>query len=347
MIPAFLSRIKNILFIQLFRTGKVSVILLSGILITGLVSCDSFKQSPPQSTSSAPSIVVPEFHADSAYEFVKKQCDFGPRVPNTKAHAACADFLVEKFKTYTPDVIVQSAQVKTWDGVVLNMKNIIAVFNPELKQRILLFAHWDTRPWADQDTVNPDKPNLGADDGASGVGVLLEVARHLAAHSAPVGIDIVLFDAEDWGQKGGGPGSEDTYALGAQYWVKNPHQPAYQANYGILLDMVGSKGAQFRREGFSQQYAPYVLDKVWKAGHRLGYSEYFLFQEGGYVTDDHVYVNRMGIPSIDIINGSTATRHGFGAHWHTHADNMEVIDRNTLKAVGQTLLEVIYKEASL
>ncbi len=285
---------------------------------------------------------LPDFNADSAYAFVKAQCDFGPRVPNTKAHIACGDYLIAKMKEWCDTVIVQAGTVMAYDNTRLNFRNVISSFNPKLGNRILLFAHWDTRPWSDQDTSKPKEPSLGADDGASGVGVLMEVARQLKINKPSVGVDIIFFDAEDWGKEGGGPGSEDTYALGTQYWVNKPHVSNYTADYGILLDMVGAAGARFRKEGLSRTEAGFVVENVWKIASRLGYSGYFLYEDGGWVTDDHVYVNKKNIPSIDIIHSAPGTPSGFAPHWHTHKDNMDVIDRSTLKAVGQTLMGVVY-----
>jgi len=292
-------------------------------------------------------VTVPNFNEDSAFAFVKAQCDFGPRVPGTAAHKNCADYLVALLKKYTPSVMVQNGNVRTYDGVSLDLKNIIASFNPSNKQRVLLFAHWDTRPWADHGTDSRSEPNLGADDGASGVGVLLEIARQFSIQAPAVGVDIIFFDVEDWGKSGGGAESEDSYCLGTQYWTKNLHVPGYIANYGILLDMVGGRNSKFRMEGNSKQFAPYVLDKVWKTGINLGYSSYFLFQDGGWITDDHIYVNRINIPSIDIIASDAGSSSGFPAHWHTHEDNMDVIDKATLKAVGQTVLHVVYSEQGI
>lgn len=287
---------------------------------------------------------VSEFNSDSAFLFVKTQIDFGPRVPNTKAAVNCGDYLIQQMKRWADTVIVQKGIVTAYDGTKLKFRNIISSFNPESKTRILLFAHWDTRPWSDQDSVDKDKPSLGADDGASGVAVLMEMARQYSMSKPKVGVDLAFFDAEDWGKEGGGPESEDSYALGTQYWAKNLHVKNYSANYGILLDMVGGKDAQFRFEGLSYERARSVVEKVWQAANNLGYSNYFLNQDGGWVTDDHVYVNNIGIPSIDIIHSNTGSRSGFASHWHTHNDNLAVIDKNTLRAVGQTLLKVVAEE---
>lgn len=315
--------------------------------IYGCSSCNTDKSKTETVNTNKPETVVlqvPQFNADSAYDFIQKQCDFGPRVPNTKSHDACAAYLIEKIKAYTPNVIVQKGVVTTFDKVKLNIQNIIATFNPESKNRILLFAHWDTRPWADQDTINPDKPFLAADDAGSGVGILLEVARQLSLHNQPIGIDIAFFDAEDWGAKNSFGENEDSYALGTQYWAKNPHVDKYTANFGVLLDMTGARNAKFMMEGNSMHFAPDFVKKIWDTANRSGFSDYFPYIKGGSITDDHLYVNQIiNIPSVDIINTLPDGR--FASHWHTHRDNMDVIDRNTLRAVGQTLLEVIYNES--
>jgi hypothetical protein len=307
------------------------------------VSCGNEKKQEQQQTEiKLPAL--PDFNADSAYAFVKAQCDFGPRVPNTAAHVACGDYLIGKMKQWSDTVYVQSGILNAYDNSRLKFRNIIATFNQTATRRILLFAHWDTRPWADQDTVDSNKPPLGADDGASGVGILMEIARQLHAMKPQIGIDIAFFDAEDWGKKGGGDEAEDSYALGTQFWAKKPHVANYMADYGILLDMTGARNAHFRKEGLSKTQAGFVVDKVWGTANKLGFSSYFLYEDGGWVTDDHVYVNKINIPAIDIINSDPGTRSGFASHWHRHADNMDVIDRNTLRSVGQTLLGVIFWE---
>ena len=325
------------------RKNKYKKILIIGILpfFLSFYGCNE-KKTQRQEQKQIELPTLPEFNADSAYAFVKAQTDFGPRVPNSKAHIDCGDYLINKMNSWCDTVVIQSGTLTAFDNTKLNFRNIISSFNPQSKRRILLFAHWDTRPWSDQDTINKDKPSLGADDGASGVAVLMEIARQLQNNKQDIGIDIAFFDAEDWGMEGGGPGAEDSYALGTQYWAKKPHVNNYTADFGILLDMVGSKGAQFRKEGQSRTEAGFVIDKVWQMATRLGFSGYFLYEDGGWVTDDHVYVNEINIPSIDIIYSTPGTKSGFAPHWHTHADNMDVIDRNTLKAVGQTLLGVVY-----
>jgi len=295
--------------------------------------------------------VSPEFNADSAYLFVKKQVSFGPRVPNSDAHAACGDYLAERLKSFGANVKEQKADLKAYNGTILKSRNIIASFGEDKKDRLLLFAHWDTRPFADHDSDerNHRNPLDGANDGASGVGVLLEIARNIQNREPSLGIDIILFDAEDYGtpefDRGLISSSDDTWCLGSQYWSKNPHTPNYKARFGILLDMVGAHDAVFHKEYFSKQYAGGIVEKVWRTARNLGYGKYFVDKNGGAITDDHVPVNRnMKIPSIDIIQFDPDTPTGFGHYWHTVNDNMSVISKETLKAVGQTVLEIVYLE---
>lgn len=330
---------------------RISMRKYSAPLFLLLLFISACTQEPKKETSveTLPERIfsVPSFNADSAYSYVKTQVDFGPRVPLTKAHANCAEYLTAQLKKYADSVIVQTGIVTTFDGKKLNLKNIIAQFSPQQKRRVLLCAHWDTRPWADSDTARKSEPIDGANDGASGVAVLLEIARQLKQSKPAIGIDIIMLDAEDYGQPDDSPleRMQNSYALGSQYWAKNPHLPGYYAEYGILFDMVGAKNAVFAQERYSLQYAPSVVRKIWDTANQIGYSDYFPFREGGLVTDDHYYINTIAnIPCIDIIQHDPTTRSGFGNYWHTRRDNMSIIDANTLKAVGQTVLQVIYSE---
>ena len=289
----------------------------------------------------------PEFDAASAYGFIKKQVEFGPRVPGTPAHTACAGWYVKTLKEWTPDVIVQEFKARAFDGRPLDGKNVIASFDPDKKDRILLCAHWDSRPFADHDAdpANHFKPVMGANDGASGVGVLLEIARCLAARKPALGVDILLLDLEDFGEHANWRGNApDSWGLGSQYWSKNPHKPGYQARFGVLLDMVGGAGAVFPEEGTSLSYAPAVVKKVWDTARGLGLGKYFLETESDSLIDDHVYINRYArIPTVDIIDYDSA-RGGFPSSWHTVGDTLDKIDRETLAAVGRTVLAVVTQE---
>ena len=289
-------------------------------------------------------VAVPAFNADSAYQYVKAQVAFGPRVPNTRQHDLCGDYLIKTLKDLGWEVNVQSFEAKAFDGTSLKLRNIMASINPKAGQRILLAAHWDTRPFADQDSVNKKKPIDGANDGGSGVGILLEIARavSVAKEKPELGIDLMLFDGEDYGAPDDFQGDHnDTYCLGSQYWSKNKGN--YSAYFGVLLDMVGAKDATFAKEGVSMKYAPSVVNMVWNTAASLGYSKFFINKNVGSITDDHTYVNTIAqIPMIDIIEYNLKSDVYFGDYWHTHNDNMSVIDPASLKAVGHTLLEVIY-----
>ena len=292
----------------------------------------------------------PAFNADSAYVFTQVQCNFGPRAMNTEAHDRCGEWIIHKFKQYGCKVKSQKADLRGYDGTILHSRNIMASYKPELTTRILLCAHWDTRPWADNDpdSTNWRKPFPGANDGASGVAVMLEIARLLQLdNSLNIGVDFVCFDAEDWGTPQWLNQEEhgDTWALGAQYFAAN--LPAgYEARYGILLDMVGGQGARFYREGISQRFAPEIVKKVWRAARTAGFGSYFPKTDGGTITDDHVPLNQVArIPTIDIIPFyPDCEQSAFGPTWHTMADDMEHIDRAPLKAVGQTVIQTLFTE---
>ncbi|HEY8401675.1 MAG TPA: M28 family peptidase [Cytophagaceae bacterium] len=314
-------------------------------------SCKEEKKKETTTTTEKPVVNVnlPVFNADSAYEYVAAQVRFGPRVPNTPAHRKCGDYLVAKLNQAGAKVYEQEFQARAFNGNNLNLRNIIAEFNPDASKRIIIAAHWDTRPFADQDTINKNKPIDGANDGGSGVGVILELARVLKDHhkDLPFGIDFILFDGEDYGRPSDyeGEGGADTWCLGSQYWSKNKHKSNYAAYYGILLDMVGAKNAKFAMEGTSRYYAPSVVNKVWGIANSLGYSKHFIYEHSPDIIDDHLYVNRIAkIPMIDIIEYDMSDNNYFGSYWHTHDDNMDVIDKSTLKAVGHTLIAVLYNE---
>jgi hypothetical protein len=253
-------------------------------------------------------------------------------------------------RSYTTAVEVQSFKARAYNGKVLRGKNIIASFNPENKKRILLCAHWDSRPYADHDpeSKNHNTPIDGANDGASGIGVLIEMARNFSQQLPSIGVDIIFFDLEDYGppQDAQNYGGEDHWGLGSQFWSNNPHKANYRARYGILLDMVGVKDATFLQEGFSMMYAPSKVKKVWNVAARMGYDDYFVEERGGYITDDHYYVNKIiNIPTINIIHLDNESVNGsFFEHWHTLNDNMDHIDRATLNVVGKVVMEVVYYE---
>lgn len=316
------------------------------IFLITIISCNS-KQEKVTIKKSKVRIEIPNFNSDSAYFFVERQVSFGPRVISSKAWDKCSKYLTNKLESYGAKVIVQQAPVTTYDQKKHTLRNIIGSYSPEKNNRIALFAHWDSRHVADYDTINTSKPILGANDGGSGVGVLLEIARNINLKNPKIGVDIIFFDAEDYGQPENSkfPTMNDSWCLGSQYWSKNPHKQNYFAKYGILLDMVGGKDAEFWQEGISSYYASNIIKKVWDIAHNIGYSNFFIYKKSPQIMDDHYYVNTItGIPTIDIIEYDPFSKTNFNKHWHTHADNMNNVDRETLKAVGQTVMRVIYSE---
>ncbi len=325
------------------------------------IAVTACKEKPKQENSTQaieqPLVAAPAFDADSAYQYIDRQLAFGPRVPNTPAHVKTGDYLVAKFKEFGCTVTEQTFVATAWNGKKYNARNIIASINPDSTKRVFISAHWDSRPFADSDTVkaNQTKPVPSANDGASGVGVMLELARTIqqAKTKPTIGIDFICFDVEDLGdgekaQKDYEQGNTQVdylgFALGSRYWAKNLHKPGYSAYYGILLDMVGGRGATFPKEAYSMQFAPSIVNSVWQTASRLGYSQFFVDTPGGGITDDHIAPNLIAkIPTIDIIQMNTQTGMFFPDH-HTTTDDMRNIDRGTLKAVGQTLLQVLYNE---
>ena len=320
-----------------------------------------------------------EFNADSAYAFCAAQCNFGPRTMNSEAHERCRQWIQQKFEQYGYQVQLQQADLRGYDGTILKSTNIIATTAPATTPagspsattpagspsattpagspsgRILICTHWDSRPWADNDPdeANWRQPVLAANDGASGVAVMLELARLLQQNdSACYAVDFVCFDAEDWGvPQWSNQVDGESWALGSQYWaaayqsnVNSPQPTVNRYQFGILLDMVGGQGAKFYREYYSMQYARNIVERVWQAAAAAGYGSIFPYKDGGGVTDDHVPVNeKAGIPCIDIINHyPDCEQSSFGPTWHTVSDDMQHIDANTLKAVGQTLVQLIY-----
>ena len=331
---------------------KQILLLMAAMLMT---ACASRKQTTEDNSSLQP--VGPAFIADSAYAFCEAQCAFGPRIMNSVAHDQCEQWIIAKFQAYGMTVTTQKTTLKGYDGTPLRATNIVASYRPELSERILLCAHWDSRPWADNDpdAANHHTPVLAANDGASGVAVMLEIARLLSLQSTvdslqmnTIGVDFVCFDAEDWGvpQWSDAVDNGNSWALGAQYWAANPHVKGYKARFGILFDMVGGEGAQFYQEGVSMQYASAIVTKVWRAAQIVGYGSLFPMQQGGNITDDHLPVNTVAhIPCIDIIPYyPDCVQSSFGPTWHTVNDDMSHISRATLQAVGQTVIQVLFSE---
>lgn len=282
-----------------------------------------------------------QFSADTAFAWIQTQCDFGPRTPGSEAHTRCGDWIVAQFKALGLSVEEQRAPLTMWDGRTFVCRNIIAksaVAGEATAAPIVICAHWDSRPWADADTDESKhrEPVMAANDGASGVAVMMELARILPQLSPTRPVHFVCYDLEDYGTNQ----YEDSYAVGARYWASHNDVP-YE--WGILLDMVGGKGAQFCYEGYSMRYAPSLVARTWGAAQTVGAGEFFPTRDGGFITDDHGPMNEVaGIPTIDIIPYyETIGVPSFGPTWHTTHDTPDNISRETLKAVGQTLVQLL------
>lgn len=336
------------------RSLGVCLSLALGLLALGC----SGKQTAGSDTQSAEGQntvsvrLIGDFLADSAYEHIARQVSFGPRVPGSEGHRACREYIINTLKEYAADsIIVQDAEVTAYNGDKLPITNILAQYNPAETRRVLLVAHWDTRPWADMEPNEElrNQPILGANDGGSGVGVLLEIARNFNLRDPEAGVDLLFVDAEDYGNSSAFDEKTDTWCLGTQHWVDNmPYKDgASRPVYGILLDMVGGRNARFHQEMFSLENARNITAKVWSEAASLGYGDVFISSPGGAVTDDHIFLNRAGIPTTDIIETLNVQTSSFAPTWHTHNDNLENIDKRSLEAVGRTVLNVVYKEKAI
>jgi len=295
------------------------------------------KQEVPKTISTEIDI-APLFDAQAAFKLVEKQLSFGARVPGTPAHTSCRDFLYSTLKKYTDTAFLQSFKAEIY-GRPLLFSNIIGSFNPKSTNRILICAHWDSRPRSDQDSNPKDtsKPCPAANDGASGVAVLLEIARILKDTHPTIGVDVVLFDGEDYGFEH----DLSNYFIGSRHYAGNI--PFAKPRSAVLLDLVGDKDAEFRFEPSSMQSNPEAMRKIWDIAFRRNCS-YFLFENGNGVSDDHDMLIQTGIPSIDIIDVNLVGQNVTNPrrkYWHTTNDTIENISAVTLSCVGQCLLEYI------
>ena len=303
----------------------------------------------PTERPSAPStdytqVAVPEFNADSAYSYAAAQVSLGNRIPGSKAWEQCAEYIAAQMSRWCDTVVVQPFKATLWDGSTVPGKNIIASLNPQAAKRVLLAAHWDSRMWADHDPDegNHRKPVPGANDGASGAAVLMEMARAMSQMVPSVGVDFIFFDVEDQGQPEWADGYEDnTWCKGSQYWAQNRHVPAYNAVYGVLFDMVGTMQPRYTKEQVSRYYAPGLTDKIWSVAAALGYGNIFVAQNTDPILDDHMYVNQIaGIPMVDIVQNSGTT--SFFTHWHTTTDNLDNLNAEAMRTVAMVTMKTIY-----
>lgn len=319
---------------QMKHPEKRHIASMAAVLVAlAVTACGGRAGREAQSADSAPALTAAEFSADSAYSYVARQVEFGPRVPGTPAHASCARWLEAELRRHGADSVI----VQRFPDAV----NIMGRYNPKAAERVLLAAHWDTRPWAD---AEPDeslhsRPIDGANDGGSGVGVLLEIARQLGRQHPGIGVDILFVDAED----GGNPGDDDSWCIGTQRWATDmPYGDSVPVpSAAIVLDMVGGTGARFHREALSTVQAPALVDRLWAIASAIGHGDTFVNEPGGALVDDHLYIYRAGIPAIDIVESRNAVTGTFPPTWHTLDDNLSAIDRAPLRAAGETVMTYI------
>jgi len=331
------------------KKNKLTFLLaLTGVLF--LSSCGGHTATSTSKTDTIALAPCPTFVADSAFRYIQEQCNFGPRITGSKESSKCAQYIMDKFRGFGAKIFLHESKVVIYDGTRLNCSNIMASLNPDNPDRILICSHWDSRPWADNDPnpKNHKKPVLAANDGASGVGIMLELCRILQQQPISTGIDFVCFDAEDMGTPRWAEDEnerEDTWCLGSRNWAQWANEHNYTARYGILLDMVGGRGNTFARELVSMQYAAPVVELIWRLAHQIGYGHYFPMKDGGYLIDDHVNVNKIcNIPCLDIIPYYEDGPSSFGPTWHTVDDTPENIDPFVLEAVGQTITQLLYND---
>ncbi len=314
---------------------KTVVFLLAALALSSCSKRSSQQAEMAQRAPKYSTVPVPEFNADSAFSYLVKQVDFGPRAPNTAAHQECLLYLQKEFSRYADTVQLQNFNVPGYDGVLLHLTNVIASFNMKAKTRVLLSAHWDSRPRADHQPGGAiDKPIPGADDGASGVAVLLEMARDFKQSPPPIGVDIMLWDGEDYGKEG----ELDYYCLGSKYWAAT--KPfSYQPDFAVNLDMIGQKNLRIEKEGYSLQYAPDVVSMIWNTAAELGVPQ-FVDSTGDTIYDDHIPLENVGIKAVDLIDFNYK-------YWHTLEDTPDKCSPTSLEAVGKVLLQVLYRKVPI
>lgn len=281
---------------------------------------------------------VPFFEGKRAFEYLTAQTDFGPRVPGSAGHRNCLNYLQTEMQKYADAVNVQPFIVTGYDKEILKLSNVISSFNLQAPTRILLIAHWDTRPRADQEK-DPKRQKqfiLGANDAASGIAVLMEIARHLKASPPSVGVDMVFVDGEDYGKES----DNNFYLLGAKYFAKNLPS-GFTPAFGILLDMIGDKQLEIPKDRYSLEYAPDIVDLVWSTARELNVPQFVNTTSNGWITDDHLPLNQAGIKTIDLIDFNYPD--STNRYWHTAEDTPDKCSPESLEAVGKVLLHVIYR----
>jgi len=282
-------------------------------------------------TASCQSVGRVDFDGSRAYYYLQLQCKFGPRVPGSSGHRQMLDFLKKELEKCTSRVKTQTFTAQNpLTQAPVELSNLLATFYPESQRRVLLCAHWDTRPWADKDPDSSKRQDriLGANDGASGTAILLHLAEIIAQHRPNYGVDLVFFDGEDLGEAS----KPESYALGSQFFAKN--STGYRPEFAILLDMVGDKDLKIYKEEYSNRFAPHTVELVWNKARDLRL-DCFVDSLGYAVWDDHIPLLQAGIPCADIIDFNYP-------YWHTTKDTPDKCSAESLQKVGRLLVALLY-----
>jgi Zn-dependent M28 family amino/carboxypeptidase len=301
------------------------------------LACGGADGRGEQGSGASSAVSYPRFDGAAAYDFVERQVEFGPRVPGRPGHRAMAEWVEGYLAARADTLIIQRFTHVTASGDTLPLVNFLARFRPSASASLLLLAHWDTRPVSDAaaEAEDREKPVPGANDGASGTAILLELAEMLSERPPPRGVDLLLVDGEDYGDF-----SEDRDVfLGSRYFALN--QPdGFEAEYGVLLDMVGDRELHIYVEGNSNRLAPEVVDRVWSIAERLGFGDIFHRSTRHTIRDDHLPLNEVGIPTADIIDFDYPD--SSQRYWHTPEDTPDKVSASSLGVVGTVMTRLIY-----
>lgn len=275
-----------------------------------------------------------EFDGASAFHYIETQVGFGPRVPNTEPHTRMAAWLDSMLRTRSDTLVVQRWDHVTAKGDTLHLTNFLARFNPAAPKRLLFLAHWDSRPTADSPkSADKTKPVLGANDGGSGVALLLGVADALKKAPTTLGVDLLFDDGEDYGDFEKTPMD---VLIGARYY--GAHQPpGPQPLYAVLWDLVADRDLQIYQEGNSLVGAPEVVERVWETARELGYAGRFVASPRHTLIDDHLELQKVGIRAIDVVDFDYSW-------WHTPFDTIDKVSAASLQIVGDVAMALVRKE---
>lgn len=287
-----------------------------------------------QSGDTLPAAPHPPIDGEAALESVHRQLSFGHRIPGSPGHAAQLAWMMARLDSLAPQVVADTFQHVTASGDSLTLVNVLARFRPEETRRILLLTHWDTRPRSTEakDSVQREVPVPGANDGASGTAVLLELARVFGLQAPPMGVDLLFVDGEDYG-----PELDDMLLGSRRYAEMLPAEG--RPVYGVLLDMVGDADARFLQEGYSVEFAPIVVRKVWQAAKRAGFAAHFPETVGDRLGDDHIPLNQARLPTVDVVDFSYGPGNSW---WHTPEDTADKLSAATLRMVAEVMAELLY-----